>query len=126
MRLGRWKLFAGGFAALVVLMGMAPSVRAQGTVSGRVTAVGTNEPLSGSRVMLVGTSLVTTTGADGSKGAYLCAYDKMTGKEVGKVWMTKRVTGSPMTYQLDGKQYVVVPTTNPGEPGELVAYRLPG
>ena len=65
MRLGRWKLFAGGFAALVVLMGMAPSARAQGTVSGRVTAVGTNEPLSGSRVMLVGTSLVTTTGADG-------------------------------------------------------------
>jgi TonB-linked SusC/RagA family outer membrane protein len=65
MRLGRWKLSAGVAAALVFLMGMAPSVRAQGIVTGRVTAVGTNEPLSGSRIMLVGTSQVTTSAADG-------------------------------------------------------------
>jgi quinoprotein glucose dehydrogenase len=67
-----------------------------------------------------------TTGADGIKGAWLKAYDKKTGAEVGRVRMAKRATGSPMTYALDGKQYVVIATTNPGEPGELVAYRLPG
>ncbi|HEU4990221.1 MAG TPA: SusC/RagA family TonB-linked outer membrane protein [Gemmatimonadaceae bacterium] len=65
MRLGRWKLFAAGMAALLCLMGAAPSARAQGTVTGRVTASGTNEPLSGTRVMLVGTSLATQTSADG-------------------------------------------------------------
>ena len=64
MRMGRWKLFAGGAAALACLMAAAP-VQAQGTVTGHVTATGTNEPLSGSRVMLVGTSLVSVTTADG-------------------------------------------------------------
>ncbi|HEX8302683.1 PQQ-binding-like beta-propeller repeat protein [Sphingomonas sp.] len=67
-----------------------------------------------------------TTGADGVKGAWLMGYDKKTGAEVGKVRMAKRATGSPMTYTLGGKQYLVIATTNPGEPGELVAYRLPG
>ena len=65
MRLERWKLFAAGAAAMLCLMGAASTVQAQGTVTGRVMATGTNEPLSGSRVMLVGTSLVTVTTADG-------------------------------------------------------------
>ncbi len=65
MRLERWKLFAAGAAAMLCLMGAASTVQAQGTVTGRVMASGTNEPLSGSRVMLVGTSLVTVTTADG-------------------------------------------------------------
>ncbi len=65
MRLGRWKVFAAGAAAVLCLTGIASTARAQGTVTGRVTAAGTNEPLSGSRVMLVGTSLFTETGADG-------------------------------------------------------------
>src|SRR4051812_2531245 len=37
----------------------------QGTITGRVTAQGTNEPLPETRVILVGTSLFTTTGSDG-------------------------------------------------------------
>src|SRR6478609_8461384 len=37
----------------------------QGTITGRVTAQGTNEPLAETRVILVGTSLFTTTGSDG-------------------------------------------------------------
>ncbi|MDE3152656.1 MAG: TonB-dependent receptor plug domain-containing protein, partial [Gemmatimonadota bacterium] len=65
MRLGRWKLLAAGAAAMLCLMGTASAARAQGTVTGRVTASGTNEPLSGTRVMLVGTSLATQTSADG-------------------------------------------------------------
>jgi TonB-linked SusC/RagA family outer membrane protein len=37
----------------------------RGTVSGRVTAAGTNQPLADSRVMVVNTSLAASTGADG-------------------------------------------------------------
>ncbi len=43
------------------------AARAQrGTISGHVVAAGTNQPLADSRVMLVGTSITTTTGVDGS------------------------------------------------------------
>jgi quinoprotein glucose dehydrogenase len=66
-----------------------------------------------------------TTGEDGELGAWLRAYDKATGREVGQVRMDTRVTGSPMTYSVDGRQYIVVATSSPGIPGELVAYRLP-
>jgi quinoprotein glucose dehydrogenase len=66
-----------------------------------------------------------TTDEKGEKGAWLRAYDKQTGDEVGAVRMTARVTGSPMTYVADGKQYIVVPMGAPGVPAELVAYRLP-
>ena len=38
----------------------------------------------------------------------LRAYDKATGKEVGAVYMPAPQTGSPMTYMLNGKQYIVV------------------
>src|SRR5690349_23710931 len=44
----------------------------------------------------------------GLRGAMLRAYDKATGKEVGAVYMPAPQTGSPMTYMLDGKQYIVI------------------
>jgi quinoprotein glucose dehydrogenase len=34
-------------------------------------------------------------------------------------------TGSPMTYMLKGKQYIVVAVSGQGYPGELLAYALP-
>ncbi len=61
----------------------------------------------------------------GARGAMLRAYDKATGKEVGAVYMPAPQTGSPMTYMLNGKQYIVVAVSGAGFPGELVAYRLP-
>jgi quinoprotein glucose dehydrogenase len=33
-------------------------------------------------------------------------------------------TGSPMTYMLNGKQYITVSIAGPGAPGELIVYRL--
>ena len=42
------------------------------------------------------------------RGAMLRAYDKATGKEVGAVWMPAPQSGSPMTYEWHGKQYIVV------------------
>jgi quinoprotein glucose dehydrogenase len=61
----------------------------------------------------------------GARGAMLRAYDKATGKEVGATYMPAPQSGSPMTYMLNGKQYIVVALSGAGFPGELVAYRLP-
>ncbi len=61
----------------------------------------------------------------GQRGAMLRAYQKATGAEVGAVYMPGAQTGSPMTYMLGGKQYIVVAVSGAITPGELVAYRLP-
>ena len=62
---------------------------------------------------------------DGQRGAMLRAYDKRTGAEVGAVQMPGAQTGSPMTYMLNGKQYLIVASSSSIKPGELVAYALP-
>jgi quinoprotein glucose dehydrogenase len=61
----------------------------------------------------------------GQRGAMLRALDKMTGKEVGTVYMPAPQTGSPMTFLLNGRQYIVVAISGAGYSGELVAFRLP-
>jgi quinoprotein glucose dehydrogenase len=61
----------------------------------------------------------------GEVGAMLRAYDKATGADLGGVYMPAPQTGSPMTYQVDDQQYIVVATSGGGKSGELVAYRLP-
>ncbi len=61
----------------------------------------------------------------GQQGAMLRAYDKATGKEVGAVPMPAGQTGTPMTYMLNGKQYIVLAIAGPGFPAELIAFRLP-
>ena len=62
----------------------------------------------------------------GQRGAMLRAYDKISGKEAGAVYMPAPQSGSPMTYMLNGKQYIVVAISGSGYSGELVAFRLPG
>ena len=64
------------------------------------------------------------TNAAGQKGALLRAYDKATGKDAGAVYMPSGQTGSPMTYMLNGKQYIVVAIGGQGYPGELLAFSL--
>ncbi|HEX2801480.1 MAG TPA: hypothetical protein VHN73_05410, partial [Phenylobacterium sp.] len=59
------------------------------------------------------------------RGAILHAYDKMTGAEVGRVWMPAPQTGSPMTYSYQGQQYIVVAVSGGNYSGEYIAYRLP-
>lgn len=59
------------------------------------------------------------------RGAMLRAYDKNTGAEVGEVWMPAPQTGSPMTYMVDGKQFIVVATGAPGSQAEYIAFALP-
>ena len=61
----------------------------------------------------------------GQRGAMLRAFDKATGKEVGAVYMPAPQSGSPMTYMINGKQFVVVAISGGTYSGELVAFRLP-
>jgi glucose dehydrogenase len=65
-----------------------------------------------------------TTLPDRPRGAMLRAYDKMTGKEVGAVYMPSSQTGGPMTYMVNGKQYIVVAIGGGTFPAELIAFRL--
>jgi quinoprotein glucose dehydrogenase len=55
----------------------------------------------------------------------LCAYDKATGKVVGEVALPRNATGAPMTYMLNGKQFIIVPTGGSNLPAELIALCLP-
>ena len=75
-------------------------------------------------LVIAGEPMFTTT-APGARGAMLRAYDKATGKEVGAVYMPAPQSGSPMTYMLNGQQYVIVSISGRDFPGELVAFRLP-
>ena len=55
----------------------------------------------------------------------LRAYDKATGKQVGAVLMPAPQSGSPITYRVDGKQYIVVAVSGGSYLGEYLAFRLP-
>jgi quinoprotein glucose dehydrogenase len=61
----------------------------------------------------------------GSHGARLHAYDKVSGKEVGAVSLPAPQSGSPMTYMLGGKQYIVVAVSGGAYSGEYLAFTLP-
>jgi quinoprotein glucose dehydrogenase len=60
-----------------------------------------------------------------ARGAMFRAYDKQTGKEVGAVWMPAGQSGSPMTYSVDGRQYMIVAVSGGNYSGEYIAFALP-
>ncbi len=59
------------------------------------------------------------------RGAMLRAYNKMTGEQVGEVLMPAPQSGSPMTYRVDGKQYIIVAVSGGPYSGEYLAFSLP-
>ena len=75
-------------------------------------------------LVISGDPLSTTIPSHG-RGAMLHAYDKATGAEVGAVYMPAPQSGSPMTYMLNGTQYIVVAISGGTYPGEYIAFRLP-
>ena len=89
--------------------------------TGRPGAIGT---LVTKTLLIAGEAGVFTT-PSGEKGAMLRAYDKMSGKDAGAVYMPTQQSGTPMTYMLGGKQYIVVAIGGNGYTAELRAYRLP-
>jgi quinoprotein glucose dehydrogenase len=60
----------------------------------------------------------------GERVALLRAYDKATGADAGAVNMPAKQTGSPMTYAINGRQYIAVAVSGP-EGAALIAYALP-
>jgi quinoprotein glucose dehydrogenase len=59
------------------------------------------------------------------RGAMLRAYDKATGAEVGSVLLPAPISASPMTYAVNGRQYIVVAVSGGPYSGEFIALRLP-
>lgn len=57
--------------------------------------------------------------------AKLSAYDKKTGKVVGEVTLPRNATAAPMSYMLNGKQFIVVATGGSNMTAELIALCLP-
>jgi quinoprotein glucose dehydrogenase len=74
-------------------------------------------------LVILGDSQVTS--VTHPRGAMMRAYDKTTGKEVGAVWMPAPVSGSPMTYEWQGKQYIIIAVSGGTYSGEYIAYALP-
>jgi quinoprotein glucose dehydrogenase len=88
--------------------------------TGRIGRIGT---LSTKTLVIAGEAGVITTPQ--GRGAYLRAYDKMTGADAGTVYMPAGQTGSPMSYLWQGKQYVVVAIGGGNYPAELLSFKLP-
>ncbi len=76
-------------------------------------------------LVVMGDPQVTTT-PEHPRGAMFRAYDKTSGKEVGGVLMAAPQSGSPMTYTVEGKQYIVVAISGGSYSGEYIAFKLPG
>jgi quinoprotein glucose dehydrogenase len=75
-------------------------------------------------LVVMGDPQVTTT-PDHPRGAMLRAYDKKTGNQVGAVYLPAQQSGSPMTYKVNGKQYIVVAISGGSYSGEYIAFALP-
>ena len=74
--------------------------------------------------LLTRTLLITALSAGGAGGGpRLVAYDKATGEELAAVDLPSGALGAPMTYRVDGKQYIAL--TVGGAPPELIALALP-
>jgi quinoprotein glucose dehydrogenase len=61
----------------------------------------------------------------GGGGPMFYAYDKKTGEVVHEMQLPAGTCGNPMTYWVNGKQYIAVSIGSQSSPGELVALTLP-
>jgi len=77
------------------------------------------------KTLLIAGDGVASTLPSGARGATLHAYDKQTGREVGAISLPAPQSGSPMTYMLAGKQYLVVAVSGGAYSGEYLAFALP-
>ncbi|HEV7981638.1 MAG TPA: PQQ-binding-like beta-propeller repeat protein, partial [Xanthobacteraceae bacterium] len=75
-------------------------------------------------LVIMGDPVATTT-PEHPLGAMLRAYDKASGQQVGAVFIPAPQSGNPMTYMVDGKQYIVVAVSGGSYSGEYIAFSLP-
>jgi quinoprotein glucose dehydrogenase len=78
------------------------------------------------KTLLIAGEPTVSTMANGQRGAMLRAYDKATGARAGAVFMPAQESGPPMTYMVNGKQYIVIGISGAAYSGELLAFKLPG
>ncbi len=64
--------------------------------------------------------------AGGTGSAALRAYDKTNGKVIWETDMPSLVSGAPMTYMLNGRQYIVLAVSARDKPAEMIALTLDG
>ncbi|MEI6861952.1 MAG: pyrroloquinoline quinone-dependent dehydrogenase [Verrucomicrobiota bacterium] len=82
-------------------------------------------------ILVTKTLLFTSDGAGlfnsgpGGGGKKFRALDKKTGTTIFEMELPANETGSPMTYMLNDRQYIVVATGARGVPGELIALAIP-
>ena len=62
--------------------------------------------------------------ADGGGGNKFRSHDKVTGEIISTIELPANQCGIPMTYSINGKQYIVIAVGAVGHPGELVALSL--
>ena len=117
-----------GNHAWMVAAGAGDRIRNHPRLKGRnLPPLGGDSTFSGP--LLTKTLLVYALTTGGSKGGpRLVAYDKETGKEVASTGLPGAAIGTPMTYMVDGRQYIAITVqgrTSTDVP-ELVALTLPG
>ena len=59
-----------------------------------------------------------------ARGSILIAIDKRTGETVGEVMVDQRLHGPPMTYSLNGKQYIAIAGGGRNNDDELLVFAL--
>ena len=98
-----------------------PRTGRTGGAGGSSGGIGT---LTTKTLVISGEGGVVTT-PSGTRGAMLRAYDKASGEERGAVPIPAAQTGSPMTYAIDDKQFLVLAVGGGNYQGELIAFALP-
>jgi quinoprotein glucose dehydrogenase len=77
------------------------------------------------KTLVIAADPLVTTMPNRARGAMMRAYNKETGEEVGAVWMPAQVSGSPMTYRIGGRQFIVIAVSGGNYSGEYIAFALP-
>jgi quinoprotein glucose dehydrogenase len=113
-----------GEHAWMVPLGRGKAIRNHPMLKGLdLPALGGDSTLSGP--LLTRTLLVSALTSGGTNdGPSLVARDKASGKEVARIDLPGVAIGTPMTYMLDGKQYIALTVSGDPVP-ELVAFALP-
>ncbi len=108
---------------------MVPNGDTPAAIANNPALAGLNIPPTGAQtrpvVLATKTMLVT---ADGYRGAaQLRALDKATGRRLAAIALPGSVSSSPMTFQVGGRQFIAVWTSDQasGQPSELIALALP-
>jgi quinoprotein glucose dehydrogenase len=62
---------------------------------------------------------------NGEQVSWFRSYDKASGAIVSEMTIPANVTNVPMTYMVNGKQFIVIAVGAVGKPAELLALTLP-